>query len=201
MKRKIAIMASGLGSNALNLLTAAEIYPQLEIACVVVDTEHSTLPQRLADSHPSLPVYRILPDANLKGSRRKDEFERRVLGCLLEHGVRWILLAGYMRIIGPTLLDHFINRIVNIHPSLLPAYRGLHAFERAFADGVSVSGVTIHLVDDGLDTGPILLQQSFPRLEGDTLESFIQRGKEIEWALYPQILKKLNDSAELLPGA
>jgi phosphoribosylglycinamide formyltransferase 1 len=199
--KNLAIMASGTGSNALNLLEHVKNYQNLTISCVVVDTGHSQLPQKLAELYPGLPVYRILPNDKLSRSQRQREFEERILNCFREHTVHWILLAGYMRIIGATILDAYINRIVNIHPSLLPAYRGLHAYERAFADGVHESGVTIHLVDDGLDTGPILLQQSFPRLQNDGLEIFIRRGKHLEWALYPQILEVLSCSTELQPGA
>jgi phosphoribosylglycinamide formyltransferase-1 len=105
-----------------------------------------------------------------------------------------------MRILGPLLLDTFRNRIVNIHPSLLPLYPGVESYKRAFEDKVTESGVTVHLVDAGIDTGPVILQEKFPRLETDTLADFIQRGKDLEWKLYPKILEKLNESGALLPG-
>lgn len=197
--KKLAIFASGAGSNALNLIEKSLSFENLEISCLVVDTETSPLPDIIAKINPALPVYRILPDPSLKGSERKLQFEKKILQKLKYHDVGWILLAGYMRLIGPTLLDHFPNRMINIHPSLLPHYPGLNSFERAYIDGVS-SGVTIHLVDSGLDTGPVIVQRSFPRLKDDTLSDFIQRGKSIEWELYPEILKRLNDSADLLPG-
>lgn len=95
------------------------------------------------------------------------------------------------------LLDEYSNRIINIHPSLLPKYPGLNAFERAFADKSS-SGITLHLVDQGLDTGPVIKQKSFPFFKEDTLSDFIQRGKQVEWELYPEVLKLLNESTDLL---
>lgn len=198
--RKIALFASGTGTNVQNLLEKAKSFKNVHISCVIVDTDSSPLPTRLKFGYPELPVYRILPDKNVAAAARKDEFETRVISKLESHGVEWILLAGYMRIVGPKLLQLYHNRIVNIHPSLLPLYPGLHAYERAYKDGVEESGITIHLVDEGMDTGPILLQRKFPRLVDDSLEEFIRRGKDIEWDLYPEILKRLNESAHLVPG-
>lgn len=198
--RNIALMASGTGTNALNLIEAARNYPQIRIACLIVDTLESPLPEIVRKKYPMLPVHRILPMGGLKGQARKDEHETRIIETLVNHEVDHILLAGYMRILGPVILGRFKNRIVNIHPSLLPLYPGVDSYQRAFSDQVSESGVTIHLVDEGVDTGPVIFQEKFPRLEGDTVTDFIQRGKDLEWKLYPKVLEKLNESATLLPG-
>lgn len=198
--KNIALMASGTGTNALNLIEAAKSYMNVRVACLIVDTLNSPLPDLVREKYPMLPVHRILPMGGLKGQARKSDHEKRVLETLTSHEVSYICLAGYMRILGPLLLDTFRNRIVNIHPSLLPLYPGMDSYKRAFEDGVSESGVTVHIVDAGVDTGPVILQEKFPRLESDTLADFIQRGKELEWKLYPLILKKLNESATLLPG-
>ena len=198
--KNIALMASGTGTNALNLIDAAKSYMNVRVACLIVDTLNSPLPDLVREKYPMLPVHRILPMGGLKGQARKSDHEKRVLETLTSHEVSYICLAGYMRILGPLLLDTFRNRIVNIHPSLLPLYPGMDSYKRAFEDGVSESGVTVHIVDAGVDTGPVLLQEKFPRLESDTLADFIQRGKELEWKLYPLMLKKLNESATLLPG-
>ena len=197
--KKIAIFASGAGSNALNLIENSLHYSNITISCLIVDTLTSRLPEICQEKYPELPVYRILPEKKLDISERKFQFESKILKTLKGHNVEWILLAGYMRLIGSVLLDEYSNRIINIHPSLLPMYPGLNAFERAFADK-SHSGITLHLVDHGLDTGPILKQKSFPILEGDTLSDFVQRGKQVEWELYPEILKLLNESADILRG-
>lgn len=199
--KNIALMASGTGTNALNLMEAAKLYPNVRIACLIVDTIDSPLPEIVRQKYPMLPVHRILPMGGLKGQIRKAEHEKRILEALTTHEVNYVLLAGYMRIVGHLLLDTFRNRIVNIHPSLLPLYPGMNSYERAFEDKVTESGITVHLVDSGIDTGPVLLQEKFPRLESDTLSDFIQRGKDIEWKIYPKILEKLNESANLLPGA
>lgn len=198
--KNIALLASGTGTNALNLIEASKAFKNVRVACLIVDTLSSPLPDIVREKYPMLPVHRILPMGGLKGQARKLDHEKRVLETLTNHEVNYICLAGYMRILGPLLLDTFRNRIVNIHPSLLPLYPGIDSYKRAFEDGVSESGVTVHIVDEGVDTGPVLFQEKFPRLESDTLDDFIQRGKEIEWKLYPLILKKLNESATLLPG-
>lgn len=198
--KNIALMASGTGTNALNLIEAAKSFQNVRIACLIVDSTKSPLPEAVRLKYPMLPVHRILPMGGLQGPDRKNEHETRILETLRNHEVDFILLAGYMRIIGPLLLRQFENRIVNIHPSLLPLYPGVDSYKRAFEDQVSESGVTIHLVDAGVDTGPVILQERFPRLPTDTLSDFIQRGKDIEWKLYPKILEKLNESAALLPG-
>lgn len=198
--KHIAIFASGAGSNALNLIQVAAGLSGVKISALVVDTETSPLPELIGNKHPAIKILRLLPQNSLKGKERKIEHETRIVNELKKHNVEWVLLAGYMRILGPTLLNAFPQRIVNIHPSLLPLYPGVDSYKRAFEDGVQESGVTIHIVDEGVDTGPVILQEKFPRLPQDTLADFIQRGKEIEWRLYPQILEKLNHSASLLPG-
>jgi phosphoribosylglycinamide formyltransferase-1 len=197
--KKLAIFASGAGSNALNLIEKSFLYPNLTVSCVIVDKETSSLPLILEKKFPDIALHKIYPDPLLPSHERKNHFERQILEKLKHHSVQWILLAGYMRLVGPALLEKFENKIINIHPSLLPAYPGLQGFERAYADKVS-SGITIHLVDRGLDTGPVLLQKPFTYESDDTLESFINKGKAIEWELYPEILKLLNDSVNLLPG-
>lgn len=197
---KIAIFASGAGSNALNLLENARKFPHLSITHLIVDTQESPLPQLVQEKFPQVQCHRLLPNQSLKGQERKKEHETRITALLKDAEVEWILLAGYMRILGEVLLTRYKNRIVNIHPSLLPLYPGVDSYRRAFEDGVSESGVTIHLVDEGVDTGPVIFQEKFTRDAGDTLSDFIQKGKELEWRLYPRILEMINNSAAVLPG-
>lgn len=198
--KNIALMASGTGTNALNLIEAARTFKNVRIACLIVDKADSPLPEVVRLKYPMLPVHRILPMGGLKGEDRKVEHETRIMEALRTHEADFVFLAGYMRIIGSVLLRNFENRIVNIHPSLLPQYPGVDSYRRAFEDKVNESGITIHLVDSGVDTGPVIMQEKFPRLGSDTLSDFVQRGKEIEWKLYPKILEKINESATLLPG-
>jgi len=188
----LAIFASGTGTNALNLLEKASIFPHAQICCLIVDTQTS-LVEAVNKQYPTCSTYRILPDPKLKGAEKKSEHEHRILEVLARHKISHIFLAGYMRIIGPTLLRAYPGRIINIHPSLLPLYPGVDSYRRAFEDCVSEGGVTVHIVDEGVDTGPVLLQKRFPRLETDTLEDFVNRGKSIEWDIYPQVLALLGE--------
>lgn len=189
--KNIAIFASGTGTNALNLIEASRQRSDILVSCVIVDTKTSPLPAVIRDRYSFISVEVILPDTKLDKEARKDEHETRINKVLSRNNVEYILLAGYMRIVGPTLLNKYKNKIFNIHPSLLPLYPGADSYARAFNDGATESGVTIHLVDEGIDTGPILMQERFPRLETDKLEHFVQRGKELEWKMYSKLLDNL----------
>ena len=103
--------------------------------------------------------------------RAREAFDRELVTLLREHGVDLVCLAGFMRRLSPVLLRAFPGRVVNVHPSLLPAFPGLEAQRQAFEYGVKVSGATVHLVDEGLDSGPIVLQEAVPVLDGDTPET------------------------------
>lgn len=129
----------------------------------------------------------------------RSEHETKVRELLRAHSFDYIILAGYMRILSPQFLNHFKDprgffRVINIHPSLLPAFPGKSAYEDAFNYGVKVSGITIHLVDEQVDHGAILAQQSFRRLDDDTLETFKARGLAVEHALYPAVLREISNN-------
>ncbi len=119
----------------------------------------------------------------------KQAYEERILKVLQDYQIDFIALAGYMRVVGPTILDHYDHRIVNLHPAWLPEYPGLHSIERAFADHRDQTGVTVHYIDAGLDSGPIIAQRHVPILADDTLDSLESRVHEVEHQLYPQVLK------------
>ena len=191
MPIRIAIFASGQGTNALKLLETATTLKQTQIPLVVVDRADSPLPEKIKARFSQVKVA-LIPFAD-----SKEKHEQMILSELKAHEIDWCFLAGYMRIVGPTLLEAFSStdgttRILNIHPSLLPAYPGKNAYEQAFQANESVSGVTIHFVDSGIDTGQIVIQQSFLREDDDTLEDFKQRGQRLEWELYSKVLKKLD---------
>ncbi len=192
----VAIFASGTGTNALKLLSHARELDNISVPCLIIDTVTSPLPQMMKADFPEIKTYQILPDTELRGEARRTEHEGRIIQVLEENKIEWICLAGYMRLIGPRLLTQMKSRkhaqILNIHPSLLPLYPGKDAYERAFIDGVTKSGVTVHLVDEGMDSGPVVLQESFPRKESDSLVEFIRRGKELEWKLYPKVLSMIS---------
>ena len=117
--------------------------------------------------------------------------EEKVVAALRAAGAEWICLAGYMRRLSPALVAAFPQRIVNVHPSLLPAFPGLDAQAQAIAHGVKVSGCTVHLVDEDLDSGPIVVQRAVPVLDGDTPESLAARILEQEHGAYPEALRRL----------
>jgi phosphoribosylglycinamide formyltransferase 1 len=128
---------------------------------------------------------------NPKDFSSKTEFERTIVLELQNRGIQFLILAGYMRLIGPTLLHEYENRIINIHPSLLPMFPGKDAIGQAIAAGVKTTGVTVHYVDEGMDTGPIIAQESLTIMEHDTVETLAKRVHEIEHRLYPQTLQTI----------
>jgi phosphoribosylglycinamide formyltransferase-1 len=123
--------------------------------------------------------------------RNREEHEREIIAVLREHQVDLVCLAGYMRLLSPCFVEAFRGRIVNIHPSLLPAFPGLDAQRQALEHGVKVSGCTVHFVDETLDGGPIIAQRVVPVLEGDTVESLSARILEQEHQLYPEAVAKV----------
>jgi phosphoribosylglycinamide formyltransferase-1 len=120
-------------------------------------------------------------------------FDTELVRVLREHGVEWVVLAGFMRIVTPVLLDAFPGRVVNVHPALLPAFPGVHAQRQALAYGVRVTGCTVHLVDAGTDTGPILAQAAVPVLDGDDEARLTARILVQEHALLPRVLQWIAD--------
>jgi len=175
------VLASGAGTNCAVLLEHARKNPHLLHAKAVISDRSGA---------PALDVAAKLGVETFVVSHRE---EGPLLALLRKLQPRWACLAGYKRLVGNGFLEYFADegfaRVLNVHPSLLPAYPGLNGYERAFSDGVKVSGVTVHLVDSGLDTGLPVLQESFERLESDNLESFSARGREIEHRLFPLALE------------
>lgn len=121
----------------------------------------------------------------------REEHEREIIESLKEVGVDLVCLAGYMRLLSPCFIEEFRGRILNIHPSLLPAFPGLDAQRQALEHGVKVSGCTVHFVDETLDGGPIIAQRAVPVLDGDTVETLSARILEQEHILYPEAIAKI----------
>jgi len=187
---KLAILASGNGSNAEILVKKARLL-NLEVVGIFCDKEGAFVLERARQLE--VPYELILP---LPKEKRED-FDRRLWQRLKEYEVKWVFLAGYMRLLSKEFLHNFFdpslkqNRVINIHPSLLPSFPGVRAYEEAFEAGVGLSGVTVHFVDEGIDTGKIIKQKSFPRFKDDSLETFKRRGQNLEHFLYPQVLEEL----------
>ena len=179
MKKRIAILISARGSNMLALSDAinAGTIPNAQIAVVISDK---------ADA----PGLELAKERGLKvlaierRGRNREEHEREIISVLREQKVDLVCLAGYMRLLSPCFVEAFRRRILNIHPSLLPAFPGLDAQRQALEHGVKMSGCTVHFVDETLDGGPIILQRTVPVIEGDSVETLSARILEQEHKLY-----------------
>ena len=179
MAKKIAVFASGNGSN---FQVIAEQFP---VEFVFSDHRDAYVLERAENLGVLFYAF------ELKEFESKADYEAALVELLEEHQIDLVCLAGYMKIVGPTLLGAYEGRIINIHPAYLPEFPGAHGIEDAWQAGVSESGVTIHWVDSGVDTGKIIQQVRVPRLAEDTLESFEERIHAAEYQLYPQVLESL----------
>jgi phosphoribosylglycinamide formyltransferase-1 len=184
--KKIAVFASGTGSNFEAIYERMENEKwNAEIALVVSDKPSAKVLEKAEKR--GVPTYTFQP----KSFADKAEFESAILEQLKLRQVEWIILAGYMRLIGSTLLDAYPQKIVNIHPSLLPVFPGKDAIGQALSQGVKVTGITVHYVDAGMDTGPIIAQRALSIEEGVTREQLESDMHELEHQLYPEVIKKL----------
>lgn len=190
-KLKLGVLGSGKGSNFRAIAEAiARGDLDAEVCIVLSDVETAGLLDLARER--GLRAEFIAP-GRFK-TRLEPEAESRLVARLREAGVEWVVLAGYMRMIKAPLLAAFPRRIVNIHPSLLPAFPGLEAWRQALAAGVAETGCTVHYVDAGMDTGEILAQRAVPVLPGDTAETLHARIQVAEHVLYPAVLAKLSSS-------
>ena len=127
----------------------------------------------------------------MKSCGSKQAYEEKIMTVLEKYDIDFIVLAGYLRIIGPTILDKYEGSIVNLHPAWLPEYPGLHSIERAFADHRKETGVTVHYIDSNLDAGTIIAQRHVPIYPDDTVDTLETRVHETEHELYPETVKKI----------
>lgn len=179
--KKLGILLSGRGSNfeAIADSVAAGLIPDTEIA-VVISNKSDARGLETARSRGLKSI--CIPS---KGAPR-EEHDRRVVAALEASSVDFVCLAGYMRLLSPAFIRAFSNRILNIHPSLLPAFPGLDAQGQALAHGVKVAGCTVHFVDEDLDSGPIILQAAVAVLDGDTEDTLSARILQQEHRIYSQ---------------
>ncbi len=183
--KSIAVFASGTGTNFEAIACACEDGRiPARVALMVCDRPGAQVVERAARH--GIPSFVFSP----RDYAGKEEFEREIVRRLDEAGVELVCLAGYMRIVGSVLLVAYRGRIINIHPSLLPAFKGAHAVEDAVAYGVKVFGITIHYVDETLDGGRIIAQRAFP-YEGDDPAEVHRLGQVIEHQLYIETIAKL----------
>jgi phosphoribosylglycinamide formyltransferase-1 len=183
-KGKVAVLLSGRGSNfAAMVRDSRKADANYAVRLVISDQEHA-LGLRKASAF-NIPSH-CLP---LNIFKDKVAQEHEIRNILEREGIDLVCLAGYMRLIGPELLEKFPGRIMNIHPSLLPSCPGLHAQRQALRQGLKISGCTVHFVDSGLDSGPIIAQQAVRVRCDDSEDSLSQRIRRREHRLYPQVIR------------
>ncbi|WP_337019514.1 phosphoribosylglycinamide formyltransferase [Oceanobacillus massiliensis] len=180
---KAAVFASGTGSNFQAIMDAEQL--SCEIVLLVCDKPGASVLEKA--KRQNVPTFVF--DPKLYSS--KEAYEQELVQRLRNANVSWIFLAGYMRIAGPTLLRAFEGKIINIHPSLLPAFPGKDAIGQAFKAGAAVTGVTVHYIDEGIDTGPIIAQETVEVLETDTEATLKERIQQVEHELYPRVINQL----------
>jgi phosphoribosylglycinamide formyltransferase-1 len=183
---RLGILLSGRGSNFLAIHRAIE-RGEIPARIVAVVSNVAEAPGLAKARDLDLPAYSV-PHG---GFEDRQSHEAAVVEILGTADADWICLAGYMRLLSSGFVAAYPRRIVNIHPSLLPAFPGLHAQRQTLEHGVKVSGCTVHLVDEGLDSGPIVVQRTVPVEEGDTEETLAARILEQEHRAYPEALRRL----------
>lgn len=184
MKKRIGVLLSGRGSNfeALADSVAAGRIPDAEIALVVSNREGAAGVEKAKARGIET---RVIPSKGLQ----REEHDRLVVAALQEKGVELVCLAGYMRLLSPLFVRAFAGKILNVHPSLLPAFPGLEAQRQALEHGVKVSGCTVHFVDENLDAGPIVIQATVAIRDDDTAETLSERILREEHRIYSEAVK------------
>ena len=192
---KIGVLVSGRGSNLQAIIDAIEAKKiNAEIAVVISNVLGVAALDR-AKKHGIKAV--VVSD---KEFNDKSSYEKEMIAELEKNNVGLVCLAGYMKLISPEFVRHFKGKMMNIHPALLPAFPGLHVQRKALEHGVKVSGCTVHFVDDGCDTGPIIIQAAVPVLDDDTQESLSARILEQEHRIYPEAIRLFSEGKLKIEG-
>lgn len=184
--KNIAVFASGTGTNFVAIYKAITNKELNTTISILVSDRPKCNALKSANTF-GIPTYGFSP----KNYRYKKDFEKEIVEILQEKKVDLIVLAGYMRIIGDTLLSKYKNRIINIHPSYLPNYKGKDAVGQALEDNATYTGVTVHYVDEGMDTGSIIEQIKITITKNETRETLERKVHKIEHVLYPKVIKKV----------
>jgi phosphoribosylglycinamide formyltransferase-1 len=196
----LGILISGRGSNMDAILSAIKS-GKIKNAkpSVVISNKPDAAGLKIASEKYDVPT-KVIPSDGVKGW----EYDQKVVGALQEHGVTaqsgLVCLAGFMRIISPEFVRKYKMRILNIHPALLPSFPGLHAQKQALEYGVRVTGCTVHFVEEGVDSGPVILQKPVPVMDGDTEETLSARILEQEHQLYPEAVRLFSEGRIKVQG-
>lgn len=184
-KRRVAILISGRGSNMTALIEAAQAadFPA-EIVLVVSNIAGAAGLEKAAAAG-----IETVTVASKPFGRDREAFERQLNDTLVAHGIDLVCLAGFLRLLTPWFVSQWDGRMLNIHPALLPSYKGLHTHERALADGVKIHGATVHFVVPEMDSGPIIMQGAVAVLDNDTPDTLARRVLAVEHRIYPDALR------------
>ena len=188
MNRRLGVLISGRGSNLKAIIDAIQ-GGRLDASIAVVISNRAGAPG--LDHATAAGIDTLV--LNHTSYATREDYDRALAAELTNRGVALVCLAGFMRLLSPVFVDAFPNRILNIHPSLLPKYPGLHPQQQALDDGAAESGATVHFVNKELDAGPIVLQEAVPVLPGDTADSLAARILEVEHRLYPRAIQHVLD--------
>ena len=180
---KLGVMASGSGSNfevIAQCINHGELNAQIQV--LIYNNPKAKVKERA--EYLGIPAVLL----NHRAFKSREELDENIVRVLQENEVEWVIMAGWMRIITHVLLEAFPNKVINIHPSLLPSFRGTHAIEQALAAGVKITGCTVHMVTLDVDSGPILMQSAVPILPNDTPETLLARIQVQEHRIFPQAI-------------
>ncbi|MBI5025924.1 MAG: phosphoribosylglycinamide formyltransferase [Nitrospirae bacterium] len=184
----LGVLASGRGSNFQSILDSISSgFLKAKIAVLISDNPKAYALER-ARKHGIEALY-----INPKDFKDKDSYYFRIADELKNRSVELVILAGFMRIVGKPLIEQYRNRVMNIHPAILPSFPGLHGQKQASDYGVKISGCTVHFVDEGMDTGPIIIQAAVPVYDDDTEESLSERILKQEHRIYPAAIKLFSE--------
>lgn len=196
MRKRLALFGSGRGSNGEAIYKVIEAgHINGEIVLIISDRSNVGIVEKGYTWQ--IPVYIIDPTVYAQ----KEEWAQAMLDVLASYAVDGVLLAGYMRILPPTFVQAYRGNILNIHPSLLPAFTGLQAQKQALVKGVTYTGCTVHFVDEGIDTGPIIVQAVVPVFEDDTVDTLSTRILHEEHRIYPEAVRLFCEDALNIAGS
>jgi phosphoribosylglycinamide formyltransferase-1 len=195
-RRRVAVLISGRGSNMTSLIAAAKD-PSFPAEIALVLSNRPEAPGLATARENGITTVAI----DHKHHLSREDFERAMQEVLEAHAIELVCLAGFMRILTPWFVERWTGRMINIHPALLPLYRGLHTHERALADGVKLHGASVHFVVPGMDEGPIIAQAAVPVLDGDTPDTLGARVLAQEHVIYPLALGLLAGGRLAIEGA
>ncbi len=191
----IGVLASGRGTNLQAIIEAVEEGKIKGKISIVISDNRNAFALKRAEQHNIETQY-----IDFKCFKNREDYDKKVVECLKDKEIELVVLAGYMRILTHYFINAYKNKIMNIHPALLPSFPGLHAQRQAVEYGVKLSGCTVHFVDEGVDSGPIILQKSVEVSADDTEESLVEKILKKEHQIYPQAIQLFSQGRLIIKG-